>query len=84
MTRQQILTMVFGYLLLFIGLVIGLLFITETETGILELAYFGIFIILLMTWVNARKIIKAIFAIIYRDRLGARKSDPNSRLGKHN
>ena len=82
MNRQQILTMVFGYLLIFIGLVIGMLFITEAQTGLLELSYFALFLALLMVWVNSKRIIKAIFAFIYRDRIGARKTDPNSRLGK--
>lgn len=81
MSRQQILTMVFGYLLLFIALVIGVLFITETETGIIELSYFSLFIILMMLWVNASRILKAILKFFYRDKMGTRKSKPDSRIG---
>lgn len=82
MSRQQILTMVFGYLLLFIGLVVGVMYLTDTTTGIELLLTFSVFIILLMLWINATRILKAILALFFRDKMGTRKSKPDAKLGR--
>lgn len=83
MTRQQILTMIFSYTLVALALVAGVLFITEVYLPLPIMAFVALFLVVLILWINAGRILKAIYVFLYKDKIGQRKADPNNKLGRH-
>jgi len=81
MTRQQLLTMIFMYTLVVLALMAGGMYIMDYTDPIALIAFLAIFLIAMMLWINANKIFRAIFKLIYKEKLGTRKSNPNNRLG---
>lgn len=73
--------MIFMYTLVVLAIIAGGLFIMDVTEPIALVAFLALFLIAMMIWINANRILKAIYKLVYRDKIGTRKSNPNNRLG---